>query len=374
MRGAAVAVALLGAACSTVRAPYSQIDHARARIPDMPGVRVWADDPDQPMLRLNTTAPLTMLTLSGGGAEGAYGAGFLSGWTDSGRRPRFTIVTGTSVGALMAPFAFLGPDYDPALKQIYVEGQMENLLRVDGINGLIGSSVFKAEPLKRLIDHYADQALIDAVAAERRKGRFLFVVTTNVDAQRAVVWDLTAVAASPSPNRYTLFRSILMASCAMPGIFPPSLIEVEADGRRFAEMHVDGSVTSNVLAVPEALLLSVLPKVGPTPPRLYVIVNGKLEPDFDVVADHTLSIVARSFWTTVKANTRNTLIATYEFTRRNGWEFRATAIERDHPIATASFNFEPAYMRGLYDYGYERGRSGRGWQAALPRASITARN
>lgn len=370
----AVAAASLGAACSTVRQPYSQADHAGARIAGMPYVRAWADDPQLPMLRPSATASLTILTLSGGGAEGAYGAGFLNGWSESGTRPRFSIVTGTSVGALMAPFAFLGPEYDPVLRQIYVDGGMSSLLSVDGLNGLIGSSVFKADPLKRLIEHYADVALIDAIAAESRKGRLLYVVTTNVDAQRAVIWDLTAIAASTSAGRYDLFRRVLMASCALPGIFPPTFIDVETDGKHFAEMHVDGSVTSNVLAVPEALLLAKLPKVAGAHSKLYVVVNGKLEPDFDVVADHTLSIVARSFWTTVKANTRNTLIATWEFTRRNGWDFHATAIERDHPIATASFDFDPAYLRGLFDYGYARGRSGQGWQAGLPRPTATARN
>ena len=133
-------------------------------------------------------------------------------------------------------------------------------------------------------------------------------------------------------------------------------------------MHVDGSVISNVPAVPEALLLDKLPTRSTAHPKLYIIVNGKLAPDFDVVADGTLSIVARSFWTAVKSNTRNTLIATYEFARRNAWEFRATAIEQEHAIATSSFNFDTAYLRDLFAYGYARGRSGRAWQTTLPRS------
>jgi patatin-like phospholipase/acyl hydrolase len=241
------------------------------------------------------------------------------------------------------------------------------LLRLDGINGIIGSGVFKTEPLKQLIERHADNALLDAIAAEHRKGRLLFVVTANIDAQRAVIWNLTAIAASEHPGRLDLFRRVLIASASIPGIFAPTFIDVETDNKRFAEMHVDGSVISNVPAVPEALLLDKLPRRTTAHPRLYIIVNGKLVPDFDLVADGTLSIVARSFFTTVKANTRNTLIATYEFAQRNDWEFRATAIEHEHLIATSSFNFDTAYLRDLFAYGYARGRSGRAWQTTLPR-------
>jgi predicted acylesterase/phospholipase RssA len=365
-RGAAALIfALLGAGCSTIRQPYGQADHAEARIAGMTHVRAWADDPRQPWLGLTTSAaPLTMLTLSGGGAEGAYGAGFLGGWSDSGTRPRFGIVTGTSVGALMAPFAFLGPEYDPALKDIFTSGQIESLLRFDGINGVVGSGVFKTAPLKQLIERRTDNALLYAIAAERRKGRLLLVVTTNIDAQRAVIWDMTAIAASDHPARLDLFRRVLIASVSIPGVFAPTFIDVETDGKRFAEMHVDGGVISNVLAVPEALLLAKLPKLTAEPPKLYIIVNGKVAPDFDVVGDGTLSIVARSFWTAVKANTRSTMIATYEFTRRNSWEFRSTAIEGEHPIATSSFNFDTTYLRDLFAYGYARGRSNHAWQTA----------
>ena len=368
-RAAALVVALLGAGCSTIRQSYSQADYAEARIAGMPNVRAWADNSRQSLLRLTTSAaPLTMLTLSGGGAEGAYGAGFLSGWSDSGSRPRFDIVTGTSVGALMAPFAFLGVDYDPTLKDIFTSGRIESLLRLDGINGVVGSGVFKAEPLRQLVERHADNALLDAIAAEHRKGRLLFVVTANIDAQRAVIWNMTAIAASDHPGRLDLFRRVLIASASIPGVFAPTFIDVETDDKRFAEMHVDGSVISNVPAVPEALLLDKLPTRTAAHPKLYIIVNGKLAPDFDVVADGTLSIVARSFWTTVKANTRNTLIATYEFARRNAWEFRATSIEHERAIATSSFNFDTAYLRDLFAYGYARGRSGRAWQTTLPRS------
>ena len=378
MRAALIATmaALAMAGCTPLtRIPYTRAAHIDAQVPGVPHARVWGDDASrwQALFDARQAArPLTVLALSGGGAEGAYGAGFLKGWSETGARPEFSVVTGTSVGALIAPFAFLGPTYDHTLETIFTNGEMENLLRIDGLNGIIGSGVFKSAPLKTLIARYADDAMLDAIAAEHRKGRRLFIVTTNADAQRTVIWNMGGVAASGHPGRLELFHTILAASSAIPGLFAPVMIDVEANGQLFAEMHVDGGVTTNVLAVPEALLLSKLPARGAKKPQLYVIVNGKLAPDFDYVSDTTLSVVARSFWTTVKANTRNTLIATYEFARRNAWEFRATAIDAHREIATTSINFDTEYVRGLFAYGLERGRSGAAWQRVVP--SVQAAN
>jgi hypothetical protein len=373
-----VSVALLPAlvGCASVaRIPYTRGVQAAASIPGIPQARIWGDgDSDWPSLIDSAAAHerrVTVLALSGGGAEGAYGAGFLKGWSETGTRPVFTIVTGTSVGALIAPFAFLGTSYDARLSMIFSSGEMENLLRLDGLSGLLGSGVFKVAPFKQLIAQYADEAMINAIAAEHRKGRRLFVVTANVDAQRSVIWNMGAIASSNDPHRLDLFRTILLASASIPGIFAPVLIEVEADGKRFAEMHVDGGVISNILAVPEPLLLSKVGRGGGLKPQLFVIVNGKLAPDFIVVDDRTLPIVARSFWTTVKANTRNTLIATYDFTRRNAWEFRATAIEPTRTIETTEINLDPEYVRELFEYGLARGRSGQAWQNRVPDISDT---
>jgi predicted patatin/cPLA2 family phospholipase len=361
-----LALSLIGSGCGTIREPYSAIDQAGARIAGMDRIRAWADSPGPLFFGRGMSAMPTMLALSGGGAEGAFGAGFLKGWSHTDRRPPFGIVIGTSVGALMAPFAFLGADYNSALEEIFTNGQMESLLRFDGVSGLFASGVYQTEPLKQLIAHYCDDTLLDAIAHEYRKGRFLFIITANIDAQRAVIWNMTAIAASDQPERLDLFRRLLIASASIPGVFAPTFIDVETGGKRFAEMHVDGSVISSVPAVQEVALLGKLPKPASVRPKIYVIINGKLEPDFDVVAGGTLSIVARSFWTTVKANTRNALIRTYELAQRNNWEFRSTAIEPDRVIATSSFNFDTAYLRNLFGYGYERGRSGKAWQTALP--------
>jgi hypothetical protein len=306
-----------------------------------------------------------MLLLSGGGAEGAYGAGFLNGWTNAGTRPEFDVVTGTSVGALIAPFAFLGSTYDPELKGIFTDGLTDDLLRLDGLNTIIGAGIFKIEPLVALVRAYASDQLLDAIALEHRKGRRLFVVTTNVDAQRAVIWNMGAIAASNSENRSELFRSVLVASASAPGMFAPALIEVQAQGRRIREMHVDGGIMANVLALPEKMLLAAVRPQSRSKPKLFVIVNGKLAPDFSLVGNFTVPVVMRSFWTAVKANTRNILIATYDFCRRNLWEFRLTAIEPSYEIETTAVNFDGRYIGRLYAYGYARATSAAPWQGAV---------
>jgi predicted acylesterase/phospholipase RssA len=368
VRGFAVAVACcLTAGCATVdRVAYTQQEQIVAVVPGFPDARVWADDPAiahkaSPLAPGMTKQP-TILALSGGGADGAFGAGFLSGWTARGNRPLFTIVTGASAGALIAPFAFLGPGYDEVLRSVFASGEMENFLQFDGVTGLVGSGLFKAGPLRALIAKYIDAATLEAVAQQYRAGRKLFIVTTNLDAQRTAIWDMGRIAASGQPQALDLFRKVLEASASIPGIFSPVLIDVEADGKSFAEMHVDGGVTANIMVVPEAILLAnkaVLP--ANVKPKVYIVMNGKLDPYFEVVKPRTLQIAIRSFETSVRANTRNTLLAVYEFSKRRNWEIHLAAVE-DSVANQAKPGFDTTYMRGLFEYGYERGKSGQLWQ------------
>ena len=219
--------------------------------------------------------------------------------------------------------------------------------------------MFKTEPLKRLIARYVDDALLERIGAEYKKGRRLLVVTTNLDAQRTAVWDMGAIAASGAPEALNLFRDVLVASASVPGVYSPVLINVEGEGRRFEEMHVDGGVRANLLVVPESLLLSsVPPPASGVQPRVYIVMNNKLEQDFEIVEGKALTIVSRSFTTAVKANTQNTLIATYDFARRNKWDFNLASIDPDYPTTT-SMGFDRSYMQQLYQYGYTQGLSGR---------------
>src|SRR3954463_3406897 len=341
LAAAALALAALSGCASVTRAPFTKEQQAVAVIPGIPNARVWSDDKaDSILARAQSTAlargsVVNVLALSGGGSNGAYGAGLLAGWADRGGRPDFAVVTGASAGALIAPFAFLGPSYDTLLKSLFSEGIGEELLQIDGLQAIFGAGVFKTEPLKRLIARYVDDTMLARIGDEHRKGRRLLIVTTNLDAQRTAVWDMGAIAASGVPGALNLFRDVLVASASVPGVYSPVLINVEGEGNRFNEMHVDGGVRANLLVVPESLLLSsVRPPSSGILPRVYILMNNKLEQDFEIVEAKTLTIVSRSFITAVKANTQNTLIATYDFARRNKWDFNLSSIDADYPTTT----------------------------------------
>jgi predicted acylesterase/phospholipase RssA len=377
------AMALAGCTAAP-RIPYTQQEQSVATVPGIPGARIWADDPSIALGRRSvvTRVPVLrpiVLALSGGGADGAFGAGLLTGWSARGTRPQFTIVTGASAGALIAPFAFLGPTYDQTLRNVFASGEMANLLQSDFLAGLFGTSLFKTAPLQELIARHVDATMLAAIAQQYRAGRRLYIVTTNLDAQRTAIWDMGKIAASGDPRALDLFRNVLTASASIPGVFSPVLIDVEAQGQRFAEMHVDGGVTNNVLIVPEAVLLSGTPLFpSDARPKVYIVMNGKLSPDFEVVKASTLNIVTRSFETSVRANTRNTLLASYQFMKGRNWEFNLASIDPSYPKPT-SIGFDSAYMQQLFDYGYQRGRSGILWQTTpagmeeAPRSTMAGR-
>ena len=365
----AVAFGLAGqvAACGSVpRTPYSAEQAALATIPGVPGARVFADASVDTIAALAANPErrlkgFTYLALSGGGGDGAYGAGVLNGWTASGKRPEFTLVSGVSTGALIAPFAFLGPAYDPYLTEFYTSGVAGELVASPNLaNVLFGSGLFGDGRLRSLIDRYVTADLLKAVAEEHAKGRRLLVVTTNLDSQRAVIWNMGAIAASGVPNARELFRDVLAASASIPAVFPPQFIDVSAGDTRFQEMHVDGSVVTPVFT---------LPRTGGKA-EIYVVINGRLEPDFEVTKDNTLSIVERSFTTASRARSRATLTATYALARANGIGFNLTYIDENGPKASAAKGFDTAYMRALYDAGLEKGRSGTFWQHTVPASPV----
>jgi predicted acylesterase/phospholipase RssA len=364
---ALVLSAVLLTACATVeRIPYTQQEQELAVIPGIPEARAWADDPSlarrNPLLALRGRESPTILALSGGGADGAFGAGLLNGWSQRGDRPRFTIVTGASAGALIAPFAFLGSQYDPVLADVFSSGAFEGFLKFQGVRGLFGESLFAAAPLRDLIAKHVTPDVIAAVAREYRAGRRLYVVSTQLDAQRTAIWDMGAIASSADPRAPDLFRQVIEASASIPGIFSPVLIDVEAQGRRFAEMHVDGGIMANVLIVPEAMLAANrLNLPAGVRPRVYVILNSKLGPYFDVVPASTVRIAVRAFETSVRSNTRNTLLASYEFIRRRNWTMTLASIDDNFPSQEKP-GFDTAYMKGLFEFGVEQGRTGAAWR------------
>ncbi|WP_119258056.1 patatin-like phospholipase family protein [Shinella zoogloeoides] len=351
------------------RLPYSAMHAARPSILDLSGLRYFADDPGdsfrkfQPPVAVN--GEIAYLALSGGGADGAFGAGALAGLSDAGSRPTFSVISGVSTGALIAPFAFLGSRYDPTLAELYTSGIAASL--VDGaapLSILATSGPLANNRLRALIDRYVDEALLSAIAAESAGGRILLVITTNLDTQRASVWNLGKIAEIGTPEALALFRQVLTASASVPIIYPPVLIEAEADGHRFEEMHVDGSVTFPIHTLPETFLFRGRNLPGPKL-NLYVLINNKLRHDFRIVPVEARKIAARSASTLVKMQTRAMIFETYNFTRRNGSGFNLAYMDDDISTEGAD-DFDTDYMRSLFDHGYARSGSGDLWNTELP--------
>jgi len=350
-------------ACTlTQRTPFSAREQALAEIPGIPDARFWADADAASTAAAryahDVRGPIRYLALSGGGGDGAFGAGVLKGWTESGSRPRFTIVSGVSTGALIAPFAFLGPAYDDVLKAMYTDGYGITLVdNPDPVSAVFGSGVFDSDRLLRLARQFVTHEVIAAIAEEHRKGRRLLIQTTNLDAQRPVVWNMGAIAASRAPGSEELFRRVMTASSSIPGIFTPTMISVTGGGKAFREMHVDGGVVSNVFILPGHMMF-VQPRVAlQQGGGIYILNNGKLDPSFEVVQNKTADIVGRSLSTMIASGSRSTLNATYHFARKNGLAFNLTAIppEVDN---SGTMAFDTEEMRKLYAFGLEYGRSG----------------
>lgn len=303
---------------------------------------------------------LDIITLSGGGSNGAFTAGLMLGWTESGGRPDFEVVTGVSTGALAAPFVFLGADWDDELEEAYTGGAASNLLQSQGLGVFFGSGIYKSEPLRALVERYVDEAMLLAIAAEHEKGRVLLVATTDLDSQRGVSWDLGAIAAVGTPEALELFRSVLVASASIPGAFPPVLIPSNAGDVVFEEMHVDGGVTTPFLAVPETLWSYREPQGGLSEARFYVIINGRLAPSFDVTRDSLAGVLGRSVDTLLRSSLIATLEGNRAFAARNELFFRYAALPDD--ADASALDFSPEAMRRVFDIGREGSRSGTIWR------------
>ncbi len=383
----AVLLSLAVTGCATIeRTPYTAEQAARAEIPGMGGVRFSGDAPASVFERLRDEVvraaqarhePVTYLALSGGGGDGAYGAGFLKGLGETGRRPQFTIVSGVSTGALMAPFVFLGSSYDGMLGDLYTSGYAATLVKnVNVLNGLFGNALVDSDKLMQLIKQYITDDVIQRVAAEHRAGRRLLIATTNLDSQHSEVWDMGAIANSGSPRATKLFRQVLAASASVPGLFPPRLIDVEADGKGFEEMHVDGGTLRQLYVAPDDVIFGATgTKAGPGIRDLYILVNNKIDPTFDLVEDATIPVGTRSLSTILKREGRNNVLSAYAYAIRNKIGYHLAFIDanvRDLPADDPKAEFSVEYMTYLYNLGEEKGKAARPWDGIPPLAHETA--
>jgi predicted patatin/cPLA2 family phospholipase len=323
----------------------------------------------RPNLLKKARPQIRFLAISGGGSDGAFGAGLLVGWTARGDRPEFDIVTGISTGALTAPFAFLGPRYDPALKAVYTTYSTDQLITKQPVRGLLGGEALSSNaPLARVIASYVTEDFLQEVAHEHNRGRRLLIGTTNLDAQRPVIWDMGKIATSGDPHALELFRNVLLASAAIPGVFPPVYIKVQVEGQVREEMHVDGGTTNQVFLLPTQIRTSTSDaKLGINPlRRLYIIRNGRVAPEFKAVKASTLAIAGRSISTLIKTQGVGDLYQMYELARNNNVAYNLAYIPADFPD-TSTEAFDPKYMSQLFELGFKLGKSGDEWKKTPPR-------
>ncbi|HEX3397161.1 MAG TPA: patatin-like phospholipase family protein [Steroidobacteraceae bacterium] len=309
--------------------------------------------------------PVNILALSGGGADGAFGAGALVGLTQSASRPQFSVVTGVSAGALIAPYAFLGPDWDNELVEVYTSGRAEHLLHSRGLGALFGSSVYSGTPLKQLVDRYATDALVQAVAREASTGRLLLVATTDVSTGEPVIWDLGSIAMNGGAGARELFRDVLVASASVPGLFPPVVIRVQEQQALYNEVHVDGTI-----AVPFFVPLAF---VEPTrdsgnPSHVYVIVDGRLSEQAVPIRLRARSILSRSVSAGLNHMLRTNLELTATDAQLDGAQFQFAAIPAAYP-QVSSFDFRTPTMRSLFQFGYKCAQAGRLWTSTSSRSA-----
>jgi hypothetical protein len=356
------AVLLLNQGCVSVPPRLSAVPTSltdEAQIPGMPDVRYVAGGNMTDFLKLSVegfrreqaylatqgqTGPLppaVFLAVSGGGDNGAFTAGLLNGWTAQGTRPEFKLVTGISTGALIAPFAFLGPKYDATLKEVYTTISAKDVIEPRNfIAGVFGDAMADNAPLWKLTRKSVNADLLTAIAEEYAKGRFLLIGTADLDARRPIIWDMGKIATYGGPKALELFVSIMIASASIPAGFPPVMIDVEAGGKPYQEMHVDGGTMAQVFAYPPSLTArSMAAATGATRDRtLYVIRNARLDPNWDRI---------------------------YAAAQRDGVDYNLAFIP-------SSFNaphkeeFDNAYMRELYDVGYGMALKGFPWLKAPP--------
>ena len=374
---------LYGCAGTPPRNPLPLELTNQAGIPGIPEARFWGDEwPRFSMERFETFSDddfkryfpaiydteHNYLTISGGGANGAFGAGLLAGWTAAGTRPEFSMVTGISTGALSAPFAFLGPNYDDQLKAVYTTTSTAQIARKRNvIAAAFTDSMVDTAPLREMIRSYIDSDIIEAIAREHARGRRLYIGTVNLDASRSVIWSIGAIAASDYPRKEELIRDVLQASASIPVAFPPVVIPVEVDGRTFDEMHVDGGTGSQVFAYPAAIdwkeVTGKLKVRGA--PGVYVIRNSFLDPDYRGVKRGIIPIGIRTIDSLIRTQGIGDLYQIYTLCERDGNTFNLAYIPSSFTEKPEE-SFDPGYMSKLFELGYRMAVDGYPWKKTPP--------
>jgi predicted acylesterase/phospholipase RssA len=358
---------------------------AKAEIPGMPGVRYVGGGDMTDFLRATFEGlhreqdhlarqghqgplpPAAFLAVSGGGDNGAFTAGLLNGWTVEGTRPEFKLVTGISTGGLIGPFAFLGRKYDTTLKEFYTSISPKDVIEPRNfLKGVLGDAMANNAPLLKLTRKSVTEDFLKEVALEYAKGRFLMIGTADIDARRPIIWDMGKIATYGGPKALDLFVSVMIASASLPGAFPPVMVDVEADGKHYQEMHVDGGVVAQVFAYPVGITAAHIDATAGTyrDRTLYIIRNARLDPGWAQVERQTMSIAGRAVTSLIHSQGIGDLYRIYSTTQRDRVDFNLAFIpptfNQPHPE-----EFDNAYMRQLFAVGYEMALKGFPW-AKLP--------
>lgn len=387
---AVIGASLILAGCATTLARNGISDAQVAQsavVAGLPGVRFWGDEvpkdfiaevkrrlPNMPRLARGATHSrsgrpiIEILALSGGGGDGAFGAGLLAGWSESGHRPEFELVTGVSAGAIIAPFAYLGTRYDGDLKEIWTQYRTSQIATAQILPGLLGGvALTDNTPMRELIARYVTPRLLREVAREYRRGRILLIGTTNLDAQRQVVWNMGEIASTGGKHSLELFRKVILASAAIPGAFPPVNIDVQVNGQTFTEMHVDGGTTRELFVSPVNVPFRTFDRFYEQKPirKLYIVKNGKIDPEQSVVAANTIEIAARAISTLIKNQSSGDAYRIYRMAKDDGAEFNFLAVPADFDVKAQEF-FDPKYQQALFDVGRRIGINRGPWWKKPP--------
>jgi predicted patatin/cPLA2 family phospholipase len=382
--------ALLGACGNLPRNAVPVQQELGASIPGMPNIRAWAYQSSAMMeedlaqsFAQETKADFPPdadgqvtyphLALSGGGASGAFGAGLLNGWSSTGKRPVFKVVTGVSTGALMAPFAILGPDHDDALRMFYTTTRTTDIFKLGSVlwQLIAGEALADTRPLQSLIAQHVDATLLQRVADAHRQGRRLYIGTVDLDVPRFVVWNMGLIATSGRPEALDLFRKVMLASASIPVAFPPVFFDVELhpDGPRYDEMHVDGGVGARVFLNGGVYRGSLFRERGghggSGRENIFVIHNGQLIPKPDPVNRSLAAIAVRVIDASGRAAALGDLLRIYSYAQREDADFQWVTIP-DYVDVSQEESFDPAMMRKLYDVGFRMAIAGTYWNSEPP--------
>lgn len=316
---------------------------------------------------LGLAGPYHLLALSGGGEDGAFGAGLLHGWTERGGRPDFELVTGVSTGALIAPLAFLGPRYDEDLKRFYTTITKDDILTPRPlVAGLLTDALADTAPLLRLIERSLTDAMIREIGAEYGRGRVLLIGTTNLDLGRQVVWNIGALAQADRPEADRAIRRILLASASVPALFPPVLFDLAIGGEDRQELHVDGGVSAQLFLYPAGISVRQAPAdIARRKRTAWIIRNGRTRPRPMETTRTFRDIATRSIAALIDANSVGDIYRAYQQTQRDGIDFNLAYITGGFDRVTPT-PFDRDYMNALFDFGRRRVLEDRIWVKRPP--------